>query len=195
MGDLMIDKSKPLNIELGVQKRTDPVYAVNKSGDFSKKSTREPEWPQNAEEKQPLSDINENKSKGVLRFEDVKKRVIQLGDIPRGIDHMAVSASGNESDNAMGVVPLQASGVQEHYEQRLASVKDALAQSMNPPEFFPLGKSRAKIIDKNDPGHVEEKAKRSQPIAIVDGIPSDEAPSGKKLINVSSFKNTELRTL
>ena len=54
----MIDKGKPLNLVVGKVERSDPVYAVNKDGDFSKKSVREPEWPQDADEKQPLSEIN-----------------------------------------------------------------------------------------------------------------------------------------
>jgi hypothetical protein len=191
----MIDKEKPLNLVVGKVERSDPVYAVNKAGDFSKKSVREPEWPQNAEEKQPLSEINENKSKGAMRFQDAIKRVIQLGELPKGMPLYAITSSGSESDNAMGIVPLPKSDLQEHQAERMKAVDAALAQSQNSPQSFEWVKSRAKMTDKYDTGSNKNVSGRDHGIPVVDSIPLAGSSDGKDVLKVDVKKNIELKVL
>ncbi len=191
----MIDKGKPLNLVVGKVERSDPVYAVNKDGDFSKKSVREPEWPQDADEKQPLSEINENKSKGAMRFQDAIKRVIQLGELPKGMPLYAITSSGSESDNAMGIVPLPKSDLQEHQAERMKAVDAALAQSQNTPQSFEWIKSRAKMVDRNDPGHDENVSGRDKGLPIVDSVPLAGSSDGKDVLKVDVKKNIDLKVL
>ena len=191
----MIDKEKPLNLTVGNLERRDPVYAVNKAGDFSKKSVREPEWPQNAEEKQPLSAINENKSNGAMRFQDALKRVIQLGDLPKGLPLYAITSSGSEADNAMGIVPLPKSDLQERQADRMKAVDAAIRQSQNTPMSFEWIKSRTKMTDKNDTGSNNSVSGRDKGIPVVDGIPQAGSSEGKDVLKVDVKKNIELKVL
>jgi len=191
----MIDKEKPLNLTVGHVERRDHIYAVNKDGDFSKTSVRESEWPQNAEEKQPLSEINENKSKGAMRFQDAIKRVIQLGELPKGMPLYAITSSGSESDNAMGIVPLPKSDLQEHQAERMKAVDAAIRQSQNTPQSFEWIKSRAKMTDKNDTGSNNSVSGRDKGIPVVDSIPQAGSNEGKDAIKVDIKKNIELKVL
>lgn len=191
----MIDKEKPLNLTVGNVERRDHIYAVNKDGDFSKKSVREPEWPQNAEEKQPLSEINENKSRGAMRFQDALKRVIQLGDLPKGLPLYAITSSGSDPDNAMGVLPLPKSDLQERQAERMKAVDAAIKQSQNTPMSFEWIKSRTKMTDKNDTGSNQNVAGRDHGIPVVDSIPLAGSKEGKDVLNVDIKKNIELKVL
>lgn len=91
---LMIDKGKQLKIPMGVQTTSDPVYAVNQAGDFSKQSVKEKPWPQDAQEKQPMQEHNEGRSLGAIIVKDAIARMVQLGDVPRGLA-MTSFKSGN----------------------------------------------------------------------------------------------------
>jgi len=191
----MIDKEKPLNIVVGKVERSDPVYAINKDGDFSKKSVREPEWPQDAQEKQTLSAINENRSNGAMRFQDAIKRVIQLGDLPKGIPLFAVTSSGSDPDNAMGIVPLPKSDLQERQAERMKAVDAAIKQSQNMPMSFEWIKSRAKMTNKNDAGYNENVSDREKLIPVVDSVPLAGSNDGKDVLKVDVKKNIDLKVL
>jgi hypothetical protein len=189
----MIDKEKPLtSIKLLSPETTDAVYAVNKAGDFSKKSVREPEWPQNADDKRPLSELNENKSLGAARFEDVKRRMIMLGDAPRGLAYVSPYSGGTDKDNAMGVVPLPQSGELESWKERLKSMEKLMDQNANPPSVPDMvPKSKAKLVDHNDPGHNEDKGRRIGGNEVVLADASEARPVYK----LPEMKNRDLKTL
>ena len=192
----MVDRPKPLNIEVGRQKTGDPVYAVNKAGDFSKKSVREPDWPQNAAEKQTLSEINDSKSEGAARFMDAMRRVMFLGDMPRGLPFVSTTASNSETDSSMGLVTLPRSDLQETYRKRMEAVDSALEQSQNPPEPFKWIKSKTVMKDKNDPGSSKAPEGTEKAISAY-AIPSPATPNptGNDIINVEPLKNKELKVL
>ena len=191
----MIDKEKPLNIDIGVAKRSDPVYAINKAGDFSKKSVREPEWPQDAQPIQSMQDINENNSEGKKRFEDVIARVIQLGEIPRGLQYNT-DHSTDSGDNAKGVIALGHSDPQERYEDRLKSISTIIDSSRNTPQpSFPWPVSRAKVKDKNDPGHNPNVANRVKLEASFISIPNAASDDKRDGILVTPKSRDNLRTL
>jgi len=193
----MIDKGKPIDKVSGTMERRDHVYAINQAGDFSKKSVKEPEWPQNATEKQPLSALNENQSLGAKRFEDIIRRVTFTGDIPRGIVtefSPSPAAVNAHSDSANGIIALPPSSMLEKFADRIKNVSDIVDGARNPPDTFPLLKSRAKIIDKNDPGSNKEQERRMKPVATVDGIPN-EASQGKRILEVGDLKNRDLKVI
>jgi len=195
-GDAMIDREKPLNIKIGVAERSDPVYALNKAGDFSKKSVREPEWPQDAHTKQPLQEINENRSEGAKRFEDVIARVIQLGEIPRGFQYNTTRAGNDDVDSGMGVVVLGKSNPQEEYQKRLESISQLINESKNQSQSsFPWPPSRAKLRDKNNPGHDTDVADRRKLEASFLSIPHASSPDMKDAVKISTEHNRELKTV
>ena len=188
----MIDKEKPLtSIKLLSPETSNPVYAVNQAGDFSKKSVREPEWPQDAEEKHPLSEINDSQSAGAKRFEDAKHRVILLGDTPRGLDIVSPFSGGTDKDNAMGVVPLPQTSTLAAFEERLASLAKDMEQGTNPPTPIPIPRSKAKLLDKNDPGHNEEKSKRIGGNEVLLADASEKRPMNR----LPTLKNEDLAVL
>ena len=189
----MIDKGKKINETVGNLETRDHIYAINKAGDFSKKSVKESEWPQNAEKKQPLSDINENKSEGAKRFEDVVRRVIETGNLPRGFTHTPISIN-SPRDNAMGIVTLPTDEFNERLSERIKDISGLIDEARNVPDTFIWTKSRAKMTTPNDPGHGEKKADRVETVSVIEGIPLAGA-KGKEKIEIADFKNRDLTVL
>ena len=189
----MIDKGKKTDMTVGNLETRDHVYAVNKSGDFSKKSVKESEWPQNAEKKQPLSEINENKSEGAKRFEDVVRRVIETGNIPRGFTHVPISIN-SPRDNAMGVVLLPTNDMNEKTLEKMKEISGLIDEARNVPDTFMWTKSRAKMTTPNDPGHEEKKAGRVVQVSVIEGIPVA-GGEAKSKIEVSDLKNRDLSVI
>jgi hypothetical protein len=192
----MIDKEKPIGTErIGISTRDlSTPYAVNKAGDFSKKSVREPEWPQDAAPKQPLEEINMNRSRGKAAFEDVLARVYQLGEIPRGAQIQTI-ASSDDGDSARGVSALPHSEPQAAWQKRLEDMKAMIFSAVNEPKpSFPFQKTKVKLLDKNDPGHdtnVKDRRQEDAPFIMVPSVSSD---FKKELVNFKP-ERSELKTL
>jgi hypothetical protein len=179
----MIDKEKPIGTErIGISTRDlSTPYAVNKAGDFSKKSVREPEWPQDAAPKQPLEEINMNRSRGKAAFEDVLARVYQLGEIPRGAQIQTI-ASSDDGDSARGVSALPHSEPQAAWQKRLEDMKAMIFSAVNEPK------------PSNDPGHdtnVKDRRQEDAPFIMVPSVSSD---FKKELVNFKP-ERSELKTL
>jgi|GEM_PF-4895359 len=189
----MIDKGKKIDMTVGNLETRDHVYAVNKSGDFSKKSVKEAEWPQNADKKQPLSEINENKSEGAKRFEDVIRRVIETGNIPRGFTHIPISIN-SPKDNAMGIITLPTNDMNEKMAEKIKEISGLIDEARNVPDTFIWTKSKAKMTSPNDSGHEEKKTGRVEQISVIQGIPIA-GGEAKSKIEIADLKNRDLTVI
>ena len=196
----MAEQEASQNITLGKAKTSDAVYAVNKAGDFSKGSVREKNWPSDADEKQDIQELNKQNSNGAKRFEDAIARVIQLGDVPRGISSVNPRSGNDERDSAMGVITLPHSDLQARFEGRMKDLGDIIIQA-HKPASSPYANTKVEIIDKNEPKELSSKPKggveavKSHKIETADHFVSSTIQNGKKLIEVKSFKSHDLWVL
>ena len=196
-----MERENPVKAEIGVLKTKDHVYAVNKSGDFSKPSAKEPWWPQDAAGKRPIidviEDLNIGKSLGAMRINVAVSQQIKLGALPRGMRDTLSVNSHDDSDR--GVVLLEPESLNEMEEKRLSEQLDhILGTAHNRPSTLPWTPKYAKVFDPNQDKKKKIPSSLPAPLPVVgydpDVVPLDTEPTKANVIkiNIPEFNGVKI---
>lgn len=188
-----MDETSKLSIKVKVPVTSNAVYAVNKDGDFGKASVREKNWPSNAEKKQSVDEINKGNSTGAKRFEDYINRVIQLGEMPRGLAVTVTNATNSNVDSGMGVVAIPTETVDDAYKKRMADISKAIEFSKNHVSVIPEHPKAVAITDQNADA-VKAKEHPIMKLEVADGVPNV-IHKGNGIINLPALENKTLMRL